>query len=183
MNQWGVECVITGACCLSDFSCIELHENACAGVGGIYFGDESLCADTNCPGAGDECATALVAMLGQNSFDTTSATPSSPEPDDSQCPGTAMAWDNSQDIWLEWVAEFSGEAHFTTCDAASYDTSMAIYAGSCTNQVACNGDASGEDGCQDWYSSVYVQVKMGNSYYIRIGGWQAATGSGTLTIE
>ena len=49
VNQWGTECVITGACCLSDFSCSELSENACAKVGGIYFGDESLCADTNCP--------------------------------------------------------------------------------------------------------------------------------------
>jgi choice-of-anchor B domain-containing protein len=183
VKQWGTECVITGACCLSDFSCTEVSESTCAKVGGSYFGDESLCVDTNCPGAGDECATALVAMLGENLFDTTSATPSSPEPDESLCQGTALAWDNSQDIWFEWVAEFSGNAHFTTCDASSYDTSMAIYAGSCTNQVACNGDASGEDGCQDWYSSVDVKVKIGNTYYIRIGGWQAATGSGTLTIK
>jgi hypothetical protein len=89
-----------------------------------------------------ECATALVAMLGQNSYETTTATPSSPEPDDS----------------------------------------MAIYEGSCNNQVACNGDASGETGCQDWYSAVDVNVNMGNSYFIRIGGWEGETGSGTLTI-
>jgi hypothetical protein len=75
------------------------------------------------------------------------------------------------DMWFEWVAEFSGTAHFTTCDASSYETSIAIYGGSCTNQVACNGDSSGENGCQDWYSSVDVKVKIGNSYYIRIGGW------------
>ena len=74
-------------------------------------------------------------------------------------------------------------AHFTTCDASSYDTSMAIYSGSCAWQVACNGDDSGENGCQAYYSAVDLEVNAGMTYYIRIGGWEGATGSGTLTIE
>ena len=134
-------------------------------------------------GAGDECSVAMVAHLGANSYETESATPSSPEPDDSMCSGTYMNWANSQDIWFVWIADFSGTAHFTTCDSSSYDTSMALYEGSCNNQVACNGDGDGDNGCQSYYSSFDYEVQLGLNYYIRIGGWEGATGSGTLTIE
>jgi len=183
IGVWGSECIVTGACCLPDFSCTEVSENACAALSGDYYGDNVLCANTVCPGAGDECTTAMLANLGGNMFDTTTATPSSPEPDDSQCSGTYMNWNNSQDIWFAWTADFSGNAHFTTCDSSSYDTSMAIYAGSCSNQVACNGDGSDGNGCQSYYSAVDVNVALGEVYYIRIGGWEGAVGSGTLTIE
>ncbi len=183
VGVWGSECVITGACCLVDFSCSELSESACVKIGGNYFGDETTCANTNCPGAGDECNVAMTANLGANSYETNTATPSSPEPDDSQCSGTYMNWANSQDIWFAWTAEFSGNAHFTTCDQASFDTSMALYEGSCANQVTCNGDDSGDNGCQSYYSAFDYNVQEGTTYYIRIGGWEGATGSGTLTIE
>jgi hypothetical protein len=168
---------------VKDFSCIELSEVECAEFGGSYYGDESTCTDTHCPGLGDECANAMDAYIGENSFETTSATPSSPEPDDSMCSGTYLNWANSKDVWFEWVAEFSGSVHLTTCDSTSYDTSMVVYGGSCDYQIACNGDASGETGCQDWYSSIDLNVKIGNVYYIRIGGWEDDSGSGTLTIE
>jgi len=60
---------------------------------------------------------------------------------------------------------------------------MVVYAGTCDNQIACNGDDSGEDGCQSYYSAIDVNVQTGQTYYIRIGGWEGATGSGTLTID
>jgi len=183
VDAWGSECIITGPCCLNDFSCTEVSEAACSKLGGTYYGDDGLCADTACPGAGDECDGALVAQLGQNAYETNSATPSSPEPDETMCEGTYMNWANSQDIWFAWTAEFSGSAHFTTCDSSSYDTSMAVYEGTCSNQVACNGDDNGENGCQSYYSAVDVNVSAGETYYIRIGGWEGDTGTGTLTIE
>jgi len=60
---------------------------------------------------------------------------------------------------------------------------MALYEGSCDNQVTCNGDGSGDNDCQSWYSNFDYNVKEGTSYFIRIGGWQGDTGEGTLTIE
>ncbi|MBL6997256.1 MAG: choice-of-anchor B family protein [Phycisphaerales bacterium] len=183
VSDWGVECVITGACCMGDASCSELSESACSSAGGSYFGDNSTCSSTSCPGAGDEFANAMIAQTGANSYETNTATPSSPEPDDSQCSGTYMNWNNSPDIWFAWTADFSGNAHFTTCDSSSFDTSMALYAGSENNQVTCNGDDNGEDGCQSYYSAFDYNVQNGTTYYIRIGGWEGETGSGTLTIE
>jgi choice-of-anchor B domain-containing protein len=183
VDGWGSECVVTGACCASDFTCSELSENNCSEIGGSYYGDETTCASTTCPGAGDEAATAMTAQVGQNAYETNSATPSSPEPNDSMCDGTYLNWENSQDIWFVWNASFSGNAHFTTCDPSSYDTSMVLYQGSSDNQVACNGDGNGGNGCQSYYSTIDFTVQAGTTYYIRIGGWQGATGSGTLTIE
>ena len=183
VSVWGVECVVDGSCCLGDASCTETTESECSKMGGNYFGDDTTCSNTNCPGAGDECNVAMTASQGANSYETDTATPSSPEPDDSMCASTWMNWSNSQDIWFSWVAEFSGNAHFTTCDSSSFDTSMAIYAGSCSNQIACNGDGDGDNGCQSYYSAVDINVSQGETYYIRIGGWEGDTGSGTLTIE
>ena len=146
-------------------------------------GDNTTCDATFCPGAGDECKTANIAAHGANTYETITATPSSPEPDDGQCQGTYLNWDNSQDIWFAWEAEFSGNAYFTTCDYTSFDTSMVLYEGNCGNQVTCNGDGEGGNDCQSYYSAFEYNVTEGETYYIRIGGWQGATGSGTLTIE
>jgi len=41
--------VNTGACCLTDGSCIVTSGAACTGQGGIYRGDNAPCATANCP--------------------------------------------------------------------------------------------------------------------------------------
>jgi hypothetical protein len=178
-------CPAPGACCFSDGACAEVMYAACVELTGNFQGDGSTCAATDCPiaGAGDECASAMIASVGANSFETNTATPSPDEPDSSQCSGTYLDWQNSADIWFLFVPSASGSMHFTTCDASSFDTSMALYEGACDNQVTCNGDADGESGCQDYYSAFDYNVAAGETYYIRIGGWKGSTGEGTLTIE
>ena len=192
-GAWGGEfssceatnCPAPGACCFTDGSCQYLMADDCSEESGTFQGDGVNCSDVDCPvaGAGDECDVAMIANLGANAFETDTATPSSPEPDDAQCAGTYLDWNGSQDIWFRFDPESSGLLTFHTCDPSSYDTSMAIYQDSCDNQVACNGDADGGSGCQSYYSAIDLDVSAGSTYYIRIGGWQAETGSGTLTIE
>jgi hypothetical protein len=178
-------CPTPGACCFNDGSCQELMQTACAEMSGGYQGDGTTCANANCPvaGAGDECVSPFIAVMGANPFDTTTATPSDDAPDAAQCAGTYLDWGNSQDVWFIYVANATGTVRFTTCDANSYDTSMALYEGTCENQVACNGDSDSGNGCQAYHSAIDYAVTSGSSYYIRIGGWQGATGTGTLTIE
>ena len=178
-------CPAPGACCFSDGSCQELMQTACAEMAGGFQGDGTNCANANCPvaGAGDECSSSVVAVMGANAFDTTTATPSANVPDPAQCAGTYLDWGNSPDVWFIYVANASGNVHFTTCDASSYDTSMALYEGTCDNQVACNGDGGNGNGCQAYFSEINYNVTAGSSYYIRIGGWQGTAGTGTLTIE
>jgi hypothetical protein len=178
-------CPAPGACCFSDGACAEVMYAACVELTGNFQGDGSTCAATDCPiaGAGDECASAMTASVGANPFETNTATPSADQPDDSQCSGTYLDWSNSADIWFLYVPSASGNVHFTTCEDNSYDTSMALYEGTCDNQVTCNGDGDGDSGCQQYYSSFDYNVQAGEAYYVRIGGWKGSTGEGTLTIE
>ena len=174
-----------GACCFGADECLDNLDSAqCDAFGGSHFPAQT-CDDGVCDAAGgDECADAVVASLGANPFDTSLATPSDDEPTDELCTGTYLDWGGSQDIWMVFTPDSDGLATFSACDAASYDTSMALYEGSCDNLVACNGDASGETGCQSYYSAIYdFPVDAGESYYIRMGGWNAASGAGTVTIS
>lgn len=62
---------------------------------------------------------------------------------------------------------------------------MAMYTGSCDNLIliACNGDTNDSTGCQDNSAAINnFVVTAGTTYYIRIGGFQGAVGSGTFTV-
>ncbi len=174
-----------GACCLGG-SCIgELYQSDCELLLGDYFGGGSDCDDDPAPCtilSGDECFTATQASLGMNFFDTTNATPSSGDPDETQCEGTYLDWNASPDIWLRWNAPDNGLVNFSTCDNDSFDTSIVLYENDCLNQIACNGDGEHDVGCQLYSSFIQRNVIAGNLYYIRIGGALGETGEGILTI-
>jgi len=174
-----------GACCFPDESCLDnLNSDECSAFGGSFAGSDTACADDVCAaGAGDECADAVAATEGATPFDTSLMTASQPQPDESMCAGTFLEWGDSPDAWFVFTPASNGNADFSLCDAASYDTSLVLYEGSCDTQIACNGDATDETGCQAYYSGIYaVPVTAGTPYYVRIGGWQGASGAGTLTI-
>lgn len=137
--------------------------------------------------ASNLCENAPEAVIGANPFDTTSAGAELGDPDDSQCDGTYLDWSNSADVWYRFSPGLSGYLTLSTCDSSSYDTSMALYQGDdCSNlvQVACNGDGSGGSGCQEYFSYIGgYETTGGETYWIRLGGWQGATGTGTLTLD
>jgi cysteine-rich repeat protein len=135
----------------------------------------------------DLCENAYEAVVGDNAFDTRGAGSEFSDPSDNLCSGTYLDWDNSPDVWFRFTPGFDGSMTLSTCDSGSYDTSMALYVGdSCGswNYVACNGDASGQSGCQSYYSRIAnYSVSAGETYWIRLGGYQAATGPGTLELS
>ena len=184
----------TGACCLPDESCSDgVSSEDCSAFGGTYQGDDTSCNIVDCSGGGgggdgDTCADAVVAQVGGNAFSTSGNSDSGyGAPDDSQCADTFLDWEGSPDAWFVWTAPGDGSASFNTCDASSYDTSMVLYAGDdCSSllQIACNGDAADDTGCQGYHSRIEgISVLEGEVYFIRLGGWLAETGSGTLNIE
>ena len=176
---------VPGACCFSDGNCIDdLIADECTTFGGQFAGETTICSGSICNVAeGDECQNASVVFEGPSPFDTTNATPSDPQPDESMCADTFLNWEESPDIWLSWTAQNDGVATFDTCDTDSFDTSIVLYEGNCNAQIACNGDSQGQSGCQEYYSSITYAVSMGETYFIRIGGWQGTTGVGTMNID
>jgi alpha-tubulin suppressor-like RCC1 family protein len=137
--------------------------------------------------AQDECATAVPILNGVPlSFSTLSATPSPNPPSDSLCKGYLLEWNNSPDVWFAYTPLVDGIATFTTCAPGSYDTSIALYSGTCNNlnYLACNGDSYDFSGCQFGVSEIRdFQVSAGTTYFIRIGGYGGETGNGSLTVR
>lgn len=138
-------------------------------------------------GGGDECASAVVIAADvPTNFDTTNATASANIPTDALCSGTYLNWvATCKDVWFKFTATGPGTADFSTCGTATYDTSLALYKGSCATLVACNGDGVG---CAAYSSKIAaVPCAAGDVFYIRIGGYAAAgtagdVGSGQITV-
>jgi len=188
-----------GVCCLNS-TCLDYEPYSdpaiCIAFGGEFYVGETcdnleLCDEDDEP-ENDHCSGAEELILGQTTFDTTYADAGSMQVDDSQCATTGLNWcyqDDfwicSPDVWFFYEAPSSGIIRFTTCDPASFDTSIVLYEGGCDDisfQVACNGDATGQTGCQQFYSSIDYDLLEGVTYYLRVGGWKGATGTGTITV-
>lgn len=148
------------------------------------------CEDTDCltdPACipaipGDECDTALLAVLGSNPVDTTAATTGIDPIDDANCTGTFLG-EFVQDVWYEFTPSSTGEHVIATCDTVTFDSDILVYSGTCGAllPIACNGDGTG---CGGLTSSVTVNLNSGDTVIIRVGGWNAAAvGTGTLEIS
>ena len=178
----------SGACCVGD-ACSFVTQNDCHAAGGTYLGNGVTCDGNPCdPNNGSTCDTARTAIDGANPFDTTASTDSGfGDPDETLCPDTYLDWDASPDIWFKWSSPGNGSIDVDTCDPTSYDTSIVLYEGlSCDAlvQVACNGDGETNSSCQDYFSIVQgLTVTSGQTYWVRIGGWQAGTGTGTMHLN
>lgn len=143
----------------------------------------ALCAASTAL-AQDECSGAPTLVSGvASAFNTASAT-TSPQPvDETQCAGTYLSWGTAnKDVWFKWVAPAqNGTIDITTCDAASFDTSIVLYSGACDSlvQVACNGDAAtGNSSCQQYFSEILgYSTTPGTTYYVRVGGYTATSGA------
>ncbi len=146
----------------------------------------ALCAATTAL-AQDECASAPTLVSGvASAFSTATATASAEPVSGAGCPGTYLNWDAAQqDVWFQWTATAGGSINVNTCDAASYDTSIVLYQGACGSlvEVACNGDAADSAGCQAYHSEIAgFAVSSGSTYFVRIGGYNAAVGAGNVTL-
>jgi hypothetical protein len=153
----------------------------------------ALCAASTAL-AQDECASAPTLVSGvASAFNTATATASPEAVSGALCAGTYLNWVATQkDVWFKWTATTTGTIDITTCDAASYDTSIVLYEGTCGSlvEVACNGDSDGgNSSCQQYYSEILgFSVTPGSTYFVRVGGYggnptpDGATGTGNLLL-
>ncbi|MFO0826705.1 MAG: lectin-like protein [Phycisphaerales bacterium] len=136
----------------------------------------------------DDCAYALPILNGATQFSNVGATTDGPA--EALCDVSSYNQIGS-DIWYVYNATCTGTLTVSTCGAANFDTKIAVYgenvAGACNCPgsalpppiLGCNDDVLG---CSSFTSSLSVAVTAGNCYKIRVGGYQAAQGSGTLTL-
>ena len=120
--------------------------------------------------ANDECATAIALNNGQNGpYSSVGAFTSSP------------AWacaSGANDVWFSYAATGTGTMTVSLCNLAGWDTALQIFSGACSGltSLGCNDDSCATQ------SSLSVAVTAGQTYRIRVGGYNGATGSFSLTV-
>ncbi len=142
--------------------------------------DDVLVGDVAGKPATDQAADAGRALLQPNPFDTTYAT------DDTfnflDTSGTSRTT-NSHDVWWTYKPIADGILTLDT-QASNFDTVLAIYAApgvgvsnpSIQLPIAMNDDYFGLQ------SFIQTPVTAGQTYYIRLGGYNGARGGGSLNI-
>jgi hypothetical protein len=160
-------------CAVDPFCCDTAWDSICAGEA------TSLC---DCGGGGggdnDNCADRIDALDGDTAFSTIGATTDGP--DDPTC-NEGFPSNNNQDIWYNYTASCTGTVTVSLC-GSGFDTKLTVYDG-CTcpavvaATLACNDDFCGLQ------SQVTFSATQGNCYKIRVGGFGAATGAGTMNIS
>jgi hypothetical protein len=125
----------------------------------------------------DECAEAIEIFDGSTPFSTIDANTSLPPLDPACERGFGLSF--VADIWYTYEATQSGIITVSTCNAANFDTRLAMYEGDCENLqlIGCNDDGPG---C-GLTSTLETLVTQGETYLIRVGGF-SGEGTGTLSI-
>jgi hypothetical protein len=146
-------------------------------VGGYNSASGSFELRVNGPGCGpanDECAGALALSLGTNGpFANSSATTSAP------------AWPcaaGTNDVWFRYVATCTAPFTFTTCTPTrgTFDTTLQVFSGSCGALVSLGCD---DDGCDVRGSTVTANLVASQTYWVRVGGFNNATGPFDVVVR
>ena len=133
----------------------------------------------------DDCANAAVIMLGAGqAVDNTDATTDGPEHPNNPCFGFG---DNTiqSDIWYSFTSPITGSVQWSTCNLVNFDSRLGVYPGSIgcpfsdADLLACNDDGGG---CDAFTSSLIFDVVMGETYLLRLGGYDGEMGSGTMDL-
>ena len=127
------------------------------------------------PPANDTCASAIPVCPGTAYPGSTA----SASVDGSAGCGTSNA---TPDVWYRYTPSASGTATFSLCTGTSYDSVMSVHSGcpgSSSNQLNCD-----DDGCGGYSapSTITRSVTAGQTYLIRISGYDGSVGAYTLNL-
>ncbi|MHC5111440.1 MAG: hypothetical protein ACYTHJ_16355 [Planctomycetota bacterium] len=192
-----------GACCTANGACAEnVFLPDCAAADGIWHPGQScqpgLCPEAECP---SECVEAVNlndpadegdcdnGLPCSRAFDTTFCDPSFENI--SMCTvtpgGNPQTSQIGADEWYIYTTGSNEEGIVTisTCEGGNYDSVIAVYRDICPLDPANDHIACGDDTCSvgAGMSEVSFSACPNTSYYIRMGGWQDDTGSGTMQLS
>ena len=127
----------------------------------------------------DQCANAWPATEGSYSGNTNTANT------DGSC---SCGFQSGNDVWFAYTASATGVVNINTC-GSSFDTVLSVHSGcpgTSSNQIACNDDswnggnsACGTSGLQ---SGLNLNTTAGQTYLIRVAGYNGITGTYLLNI-
>ncbi len=122
--------------------------------------------------ANDDCANALVGLVGPNPFNTICAT------NDGPLASCGAPTPTDPDVWWTFTASADATVRFDTC-ASGFDSLLEIY-DDCPSAggtvLACNDDSCGLQ------SQIDLAMLTGETVTIRLTGFAGASGAGDMTI-
>ena len=104
-------------------------------------------------------------------------------------PGCEFDGQTYNDIWFDYTATCSGTLTVTTCEdnggSADYDTDLVLYNGLGCIPTDADLLACSDDDCSvGFHSFLQASVTQGNTYKIRVGGYQETdSGTGNLLVD
>jgi len=150
-----------------------------AGFGGAQGCSDLTITETPIAPPNDNCGAAIPVGAGTTPYTNCNATTDGPQP----CGGIGS------DVWFVYNHPGGNVATtITTCSPVrTYDTVLAVYAGSCAGApVACNDDGPpfcSNPGVPFSGSTVTIQSCAAQTYLIQVGGFLGAQGCSELTIS
>ena len=158
------------ACCLGT-ECDEITQVDCENAGGQFDGIGTNCTDHCQPLHNDFCDTAFDVSTGVYNFSTYDAISDNTPVDNEMCI-TDYLGEVKADVWFKYEACETSELLVSMCGTVNFDSDLVVYNGSCEmlNQVGCNGDGAG---CAGFTSELTLDVTEGDTYFIRVGGFNA----------
>src|SRR5262245_13518198 len=121
----------------------------------------------------NDCSNAIPVYSGTTSF--TNAWSTTDGPMTSPCYNQSPVFLN--DVWFRYVNYCPGPVTVSTC-GSSFDTMLEVFTACGTAPLACDDDSGG---CGAG-SALTFNASQGQAYYIRVGGFNGATGPGKLSI-
>lgn len=126
----------------------------------------------------DNCFNAVEILFGSTGFSTLDATDGGPGLPAECDEGFGNGF--GSDIWFTLTAGKSTGIVVSTCDTANFDTRLALYTACNGDLIACNDDG---DGCGGYTSRMSFDGIQGETYLLRVGGFDDERGTGTISVE
>ncbi len=91
--------------------------------------------------------------------------------------GSECVNNDGNDVWFKYTPDESGMATVTT-QGSNFDTTLTVYDGCGSNELACNDDA-----CGNYQSEITMYIEQGQTYYIRLAGYGNDVGDYIIKLE
>ncbi|MBX3404902.1 MAG: proprotein convertase P-domain-containing protein [Phycisphaeraceae bacterium] len=151
----------------------------CGGAGSRYFAQLSGVPCSPYVPPNDDCNTAIALSVGFPEFgDNTNANSTTTLDGGSGC--TFAGAPSNNDVWYTFTPVATGTFQVNTCGSA-LDTVLSIWT-SCpgsqfVDMIACNDDSCGLQ------SAVTLDLTGGQTYFVRVSGWNNAQGTFTVVVN
>lgn len=121
--------------------------------------------------ANNACANAITITPGSVTGTTVAAT--------NDATASCGSSSTSPDVWYRITASMDGELSVQTCGGATWDTVLSIWSN-------CPASGGGEIACEDdgcsLQTPITAPITAGNTYYIRVAGFNGQVGAFTMSV-